>query len=125
MKIKPLFLSLNIKPKSKGRPRFGNGHAYTPKSTREYEDVLGWAAKAAGAKPLPNPCKIDLTATFKQPMRNCPLYCTKRPDIDNFFKIVSDALNGIAWQDDAQIIEATIRKQYGTSDKIEITVYYL
>lgn len=40
---------------------------------------------------------------------------TKKPDHDNIGKIVCDALNGIAYRDDAQIVDSLVRKFY--SDK--------
>ena len=48
---------------------------------------------------------------------------TKKPDWDNIGKLVTDALNGIAWHDDAQIVKSTVIKVY-TADKprIEVTI---
>ena len=37
---------------------------------------------------------------------------TKKPDFDNVFKILCDALNGVAYADDAQIVQASIHKCY-------------
>jgi Holliday junction resolvase RusA-like endonuclease len=34
----------------------------------------------------------------------------KKPDADNVLKAVLDALNGLAWVDDAQVFSATVRK---------------
>ena len=36
----------------------------------------------------------------------------KRPDFDNIGKIIADALNGVAYRDDAQIVEAQVVKIY-------------
>ena len=47
---------------------------------------------------------------------------TRTGDLDNLFKAISDALNGVAYNDDSQIIEATIRKFYGEQAKAEITI---
>jgi crossover junction endodeoxyribonuclease RusA len=33
-----------------------------------------------------------------------------RGDIDNYVKSILDALNGVAWEDDKQIIELTVKK---------------
>lgn len=46
----------------------------------------------------------------------------KNGDVDNFFKTISDSLNGIAYDDDSQIVEAVIRKFYAPFDKAEITI---
>ena len=44
----------------------------------------------------------------------------KKPDWDNVGKVVSDALNKLAYRDDTQIVECTVQKYY--SDRPRITV---
>ncbi len=117
--------SIPIRPKPKERPRFANGHAYTPKGTREYEKLIAYYAKQAGATPSKLPLIMTITATFKSPIKRKSFYCVKRPDIDNLQKMVFDALNGVAYEDDAQIVEATITKEYGEKDLLEIEIEYL
>ena len=49
---------------------------------------------------------------------------TKKPDFDNVFKILCDALNGIAYADDAQIVQASIRKRYTPCDPhVEVSIH--
>jgi Holliday junction resolvase RusA-like endonuclease len=49
---------------------------------------------------------------------------TSKPDFDNLAKIVGDALNKVAWLDDAQIAAAWVRKVYsdmpGLNVKFEV-----
>ena len=40
-------------------------------------------------------------------------YPTKKPDADNIAKVVCDALNGLAYKDDAQVIDLTVHKRFG------------
>jgi Holliday junction resolvase RusA-like endonuclease len=47
---------------------------------------------------------------------------TKTPDPDNIGKIVMDALNGVAYEDDKQIVEMNVTKFYGTEDQMEVTI---
>lgn len=47
---------------------------------------------------------------------------TKRPDGDNLYKGVADALNGIAYPDDSQIVSGTFRKFWSEQPKTEITI---
>jgi len=46
----------------------------------------------------------------------------KRPDADNIMKSAADALNGLAFRDDSQIAEATIRKRYSERPRLEIRI---
>ena len=47
---------------------------------------------------------------------------TKTPDYDNIGKIISDALNGVAYRDDAQIVEANISKYYSNLPRVEVMI---
>jgi Holliday junction resolvase RusA-like endonuclease len=121
-------------PRGKGRPRFARGHVYTPDKTRRYESDLKMLAKVAmrGAKPIEGPLRVEVTAAFSIPSswpkakRDKALMGaikpTCRPDGDNIFKAAADALNGVAWLDDAQIVTATIVKKYSTSPRLTIQV---
>lgn len=46
----------------------------------------------------------------------------KKPDGDNIIKVVCDALNGLAYHDDAQIVDMVVRKYYAESPKLVISV---
>lgn len=111
-------------PKGKGRPRFAQGHAYTPQSTREYEKQILCAWKAENAEPFSENAYISLSvdAYFPIPksarkddrfrMANGYMLPSKKPDADNILKAVADALNGYAFQDDKQIVGMHVRKFY-------------
>ncbi|NDD52854.1 RusA family crossover junction endodeoxyribonuclease [bacterium] len=43
--------------------------------------------------------------------------CTKKPDLDNLYKAVADALNGIAYIDDSQIIKVVASKEYSPTSQ--------
>ena len=47
---------------------------------------------------------------------------TKKPDCDNIAKIVLDALNQIAYKDDSQVIELSVRKQYASEAKVSVHI---
>lgn len=49
---------------------------------------------------------------------------TTRPDWDNYGKLVSDAFNGLFYQDDSQIIEATVTKHYSDTPRLEVEISY-
>ena len=85
-------------PVPKGRPRmWSGGHAYTPKRTRDYEARVKDRARASVPSDWPKDKQYSLTIKVYRH--------TKRGDLDNFVKAVSDALNGIAWTDDRGVME--------------------
>ena len=102
----------------KGRPRFTRGgHAYTPKATRDYEAAIMEAYMNAPERP-PEPFSgpLDVTiVTSRQLPKSTPKSVirepdTHKPDVDNIAKVVLDALNGVAWLDDAQVTSLTVVK---------------
>lgn len=50
------------------------------------------------------------------------LQCTKKPDIDNITKVVLDALNKVAYEDDTQIVEVASIKRWATEDKLVVVI---
>ena len=47
---------------------------------------------------------------------------TKKPDADNLAKAILDALNGMAYPDDAQIVNLKVRKWYGETDMVHVLI---
>lgn len=123
-------------PKGKGRPRFSraSGRAYTPKDTAVYENWIKvcFLEKYPGFKPLETPVGVSIVAcyaipkSFSKKKREAALIgsiCpTKKPDIDNIVKCM-DALNGVAWKDDKQIVTEKVTKKYGEDPKMIVTIY--
>lgn len=106
------------KVRGKGRPRFTRSwRPYTPKSTRDYErDIRDAFENATGRPPEPfsGPIAVCIM-TYRQLPKSAPKSVlsepdTHKPDIDNVAKIVLDALNGVAWDDDAQVVRLTVSK---------------
>lgn len=107
---------LSGNPVAKGRPRFGKGRVYTPTKTRDYQHDLAWAAKLAMGrrKPLQYAVALRVYAYQRNPMA--------KPDADNILKIVADALNGVCFTDDAQIIDARVAKLTG-EPRVQVEVW--
>jgi Holliday junction resolvase RusA-like endonuclease len=122
-------------PKGKGRPRFSrkSGTVYTPEATVKYENFLSWEAKRMmlSRPPLEGPLHVLVVSAFPVPKsysKRRALDCitgaehpAKKPDIDNIVKML-DALNGIVWRDDAQIVRCDVRKVYTKEPELTIQV---
>lgn len=91
-------------------------------------------AMAAGARALECPCTLVVTAVMpiapswpiwkQQDALEGRLMHTTKPDWDNLGKIVSDALNLVAWKDDSQVFWANVKKLYGVEPRMDVTVTY-
>jgi Holliday junction resolvase RusA-like endonuclease len=46
--------------------------------------------------------------------KGAPRYPTTRPDATKLWRSTEDALKGIAWKDDSQVVRQTVWKMYGT-----------
>lgn len=55
--------------------------------------------------------------------RSAPLYPATRPDVLKLARGVEDALTGVVWRDDAQIVDERLRKVYGAPARCEIRVW--
>lgn len=122
----------------KGRPRFstvgGYAKAYTPKKTKDYEtkvkdcyleeyQPLRWVDKESLEIVVNAYFEIPKTASRKAKTEMLLHgYPTKKPDADNILKSIADALNGLAYTDDSQIVSATVNKLWSEEPKAEITI---
>lgn len=125
-------LRIDIEPRGKGRPRFGKGRTFTDAKTRAYESRIQGEARLAmtGHRRLDGPVHVHVTAFMpipkswsigKQQMAiQGALRPTSKPDGDNLLKAACDPLNGIVWDDDAQIVEATVIKRYSSSPALVV-----
>lgn len=120
----------------KGRPRVNSytGIVYTPTKTKDYENLVEqyFLLKYPKFQPLEGRIEINITAYFSIPksvknadvenMLNNTISPTKKPDIDNVVKIILDAMNKFAFEDDNQITKLSIEKKYGLEEKIYLKI---
>jgi Holliday junction resolvase RusA-like endonuclease len=127
------------KPQGKARARtFYNSRAgkmqsITPEKTKSYEDLIRWKYKAAGGKYYgEKTLQVDIQAYYPVPKgfskaklkdaTNGNLRPTTKPDCDNIIKVVLDALNGVAYYDDKQVICVSCNKYYAEQGYLVIRI---
>lgn len=121
-------------PVAKGRPRMSRiGHVYTPQATRDWEKKAKQIATAAvNGQQFNGPLSVSVEARFAVP-KSWPAWKramalageiahTQKPDGDNIAKAAIDALNEIAFADDAQIVSIAIEKRYAIEPLVAITI---
>ena len=104
-------------PRTKGRPRTvsmkGGYRTYTPRETVEAERSL---AQQWVGQPVNGPIMVGLLLSDVDvrvsivDTAECVSMKLRRGDIDNYAKLIMDALNGVAWVDDRQIVTLSARK---------------
>ena len=127
------------KPQGKARARTfydkraGKMRSITPEQTRSYEDLIRWSYRAAGGEYYADKTlQVDIQAFYPIPQSyskakkndalNANLRPTTKPDCDNIIKVVLDALNGVAYYDDKQVVCVSCNKHYGETGYIKIQI---
>jgi Holliday junction resolvase RusA-like endonuclease len=138
----PVRVVLLGEPQGKGRPRSRIAKkkdgtqfiaVYTPRATQQYENALALAGRAAmkTRPPLTGPLRVNILAVMDVPSSwsgkkktsalHGSLRPTVSPDWDNIGKSL-DALNGIVFEDDKQIVSANVEKVYGQLPRLEVEI---
>ena len=129
---------LDANPVGKQRARYvkrGNFvQAYTPDKTRTYEALIKEASREAmgSTEPLETPVNLYLyirapipKSLPKKRIEAClnglekPI---KKPDASNVLKSVEDAMNGVVYKDDSQIVNIHVSKVYSSVSGIDVCV---
>lgn len=131
-------------PCAQGRPRFSTAggfvRAYDPAKSRNYKAYV----KAVCAEEAKNqgwlfntdlPLEVEIIAglsipsskskKFKQAAAEGVEKPTKKPDVDNIAKTVTDALSGVIYKDDKQIVNLTVAKIYSKRPGVSVVVKVL
>ena len=118
---------LPVIPIAKGRPRFTKkGFAYTPGKTRNAEkEIKHYLIKQLGTgfKPLQGALRLVLFFYLLKPRSTKNTWPTSRPDLDNYVKLVKDAMNEIVYLDDSQVIWLEAKKLYSNETYIKALIY--
>lgn len=131
--------TIDGEPVGKARPRIyhtnGTTRAVTPEKTKEYErkvKLAYWGQFGHGMLYLTEAISVEIVAGYKIP-QSCSkkkraamvageIRPTKKPDIDNVIKSILDALNGIAYSDDKQVVSVSATKYYAEEPKTIVII---
>lgn len=127
----------------KGRPRYarrgGYVQTYTPKKTKDFEEAIRMELMRSLPKDAQLPVydrdktlKMDVLVGVSIPKsytkkkqalcRDRFIAPGKKPDIDNVCKAIMDACNGIAYEDDAQVVYIIAEKVYAIEPFVEVQI---
>lgn len=128
-------------PVAQGRPRFstrGNFvKAYDPEKSKDYKAYVKLVAMAAmserSLKPFDGAIAVSIRAYVSVPKSKSKKFRenalkglehpTKKPDCDNIAKILLDAMTGIVYEDDKQIIRLVVEKYYDEVPRVEVAIF--
>lgn len=127
------------KPQGKARARTfrANGitRTVTPENTVLYENLIKDRFLSVADGVFFNrgtPVELRVVARFippsseskksQQRMLSGEVLPLKKPDMDNIVKVVADALNGVAYHDDTQVVLVIAKKAYSAVEGLDITV---
>ena len=93
-------------------------------------------ATAAGIEPSRGPFELDIVFYFARPKSHfgtgkneavvkpgAPKRHTQKPDVTKLIRCTEDALKGVAWLDDSQVIgQAAVKKWHDSRDYVVITL---
>ena len=123
------------KAQAKQRPRMGrSGIVYTPKETLVYENYVKMCysdyARQFEWLPYENQVKAEIDVLVAVPKSDSKakkkakiegaIRPTVKPDCDNLAKSILDSLNGLAYQDDKQVVELFVKKYYAENAEVRV-----
>lgn len=133
-------LFVSGEPVAQGRPKFstigGHVRAVDPARSREFKHIVSVLARQRmldlGIAPMSCPLKLTIHV-FRVPPKSmgkkkgteaCERHTgiVTRPDLDNYIKLVSDALNGVVFLDDSQVVAIEADKRYSATPGIAVSV---
>ena len=128
MRIKTV---IPIEPVPKGRPRTiikgGRAIIFTPTKTERAENQIRLHMASLNNKEIfDKDVPLRIGAIFyrlkpKSSPKRVKLPVAK-PDVDNYYKLLTDALEKLVYYSDAQLTTVVIKKRFGTPPRIELLI---
>jgi Holliday junction resolvase RusA-like endonuclease len=124
-------------PVAQGRPRAttinGRVRMFDPAKSRSFKEYV----KLAASQHAPNELLTGPLNVHVKIYRNIPKSFSKKkteeaetgvlrpvtkPDVDNYYKGIGDALNEVIWKDDSQVVSLIVEKFYSKRPRAEIQI---
>lgn len=96
---------------NKAYPSSLTGRRFLSKEGKGYKEIIAWAAHSDNNDNTTLPISISYTFGFAD---------RRRRDVDDYIKLTQDALTGVWFKDDCQIVEIHARKVHGDEEFVEI-----
>ena len=140
--MKPEYIDFTIpgEPRGKGRPRFSRAgnyvRTYTPEQTASYENLIKVEYQNKYGSFIydrETPLNMAVYAYYAIPkstskkrrkmMLEGEIRPMKKPDADNILKVIADALNGVAYPDDVQIVSVGVNRHYSEAPRVQVVIW--
>ena len=109
----------DVNPVSASRPRVTRaGHSYYAGPYKNFRNDMKLQVEdhLKDFDPLSGPLCVEVNLHCAQPKKT-KLF-TPRADVDNYAKAVLDSFNNVLWNDDSQIVDLRVTKQWTESNGI-------
>lgn len=91
---------------------------------RVWRESIGWCARAAKVTLIPKETAValELDFIFERPKSVARAFPIVPPDLDKLIRSCLDALTGIGYVDDCQVIKISSTKIYGKTPGVRISI---
>jgi len=114
-------------PVPQGSMKVINGHVLHSQGSAlaVWRSSIALAAKLAGAKPVEGAVGIEVTFRVRRPKTVKRDFPTVAPDLDKYVRGLLDALTGICYLDDSQVIDIIAKKVYLEQAGADVKCYQI
>lgn len=91
--------------------------------TKEWQDLVSWHAKSEWKLMLSGAVRLSLFFAMPPPRDTLfEMEATRKPDLDKLVRCILDALTGIVYEDDCQVVTVLATKAWGETPGVRIQV---
>jgi Holliday junction resolvase RusA-like endonuclease len=90
-----------------------------------WRSTIALSARFAGAKPVEGPIGIEITFRVRRPKTVKREFPSVAPDLDKYIRACLDALTGICYVDDSQVVDIRSRKVYSDNAGADIKCFLI